>query len=306
MPRCCGGATCSCLIQNGQGIVVAGSGTAQDPYVITADFDFSVLDNTTFNLSLGGTGTVADPYVLAVGYASTAKLGDIPNVNTPAPANGQVLGWDSATNKWTARNPTTAASGSVLHDTSLTGDGSAGTPLAARHNATGFTQTTATGIGLTDDGKRNLVLHYADAATRSADTLTPAINTVSMLDNNPGQQDYWTGSQWVPVTNGIDRDLGPEFMAISGSYDGISPVTLVTRQVTVTTDTLGYFDVLGATDLASAAGVLTCHFQETGVVPFKAMVVDNINAVGGYAYRLDTGEVYASQAISGIVTAYIY
>jgi len=306
MPRCCGGATCSCLIQNGDKIVVTGSGTAQDPYVISGNFDLQVIDTTAFNLSLGGTGTADDPYVLQVTYASTATLGGIPDVNAPAPTNGQVLGWDNTTHKWTPRNPTTAASGSVLHDTSATGDGSSGTPLAVRHDTAGFTQTTAGGIGLTDTGKRNLVLHYANAATRASDTLTPAINTVSMLDSNPGQQDYWTGSQWVPVTNGVERDLGSEFMALSGDYDGISPITLVVRQVTVTTDTNGYFDVLSVTDLASAAGVLSCHFQEAGTVPFKAVLNPNINVVGGTAYRLDDGTPYATQSISGIVTAYLY
>jgi hypothetical protein len=274
--------------------------------MIGVDFALSATDNTTFNLSLGGTGTVSDPYVLTVNYASTAKLDDLPDVNAPTPTNTQVLSWDTATSKWIPRNPTTAASGSVANDTSLNGDGSGGSPLAVNHDPNGYTQTGAGGIGLTDNGKRNMVLHYANAATRASATPTPALNTVSMLDTNPGQQDYWTGSQWVPVTNGVSRDLGTEFMALSGSYDGTSPVTLLVRQVSLATDALGYFDVLGAADLTSAAGVLSCHFQETGPVPYKAMVSPNINVVGGVAYRLDTGDVYPTQAISGIVTAYIY
>lgn len=306
MPRCCSGATCSCLIQNGDKIVVTGSGTSQDPYVIAGNFAFTVLDTSVFNLTLGGDGTTADPYVLTVNFASTAKLDDLPDVNAPAPTNAQVLGWDSATGKWTARAPTTAASGSVTHGTSLTGDGSGGSPLSVVHDPIRFTGTFAAGIGLTDAGKRNMVLHYANAAARSADTLTPAVNTVSMLDSNPGQQDYWTGTQWLPVSNGVERDLGTAFMALSGGYDGVSPVTLVTRQVSATTDALGYFDILSAADLTGAAGVLTCQFQESGSVPFKAVANPNINAVGGTAYRLDTGAVYPSQAISGTVIAYLY
>lgn len=307
-PRCCQGATCSCLIQGSSGVTVTGSGTSQDPYVIAGNAVLDVLDTTVFNLTLGGTGTPDDPYVLRVDYASTATLGDISDVNAPAPTNGQVLGFDTTTNKWTPRAPTTAAAGSVLTDTSLTGDGSSGSHLAALHNPSGYTQTTSTGIGLTDNGKRNMVLHYASATVRAADSLTPAINTISMLDDTPGVQDYWTGSEWVPVTNGVSRSLGGEFMQLSGDWDGVSPITLVTRRVGAITDSTGYFDILSDSDLTTlqAAGVLVCHFQETGAVGFKAVVVSNINAVGAIAYRLDNGLPYASQAIEGTALAYVY
>lgn len=306
MPRCCGGATCGCLIQAADKISLVGSGSAQDPFVISADVDLEVSDNTTFNLSLGGTGTTGSPWVLTLGYASTAKLDDIPDVNAPAPTNGQVMGWDSATSKWTPRAPTTAASGSVVNDTSLNGDGSGGSPLSVAEDPDGYIETTLDGIGLTDEAKLSLNRRFGNDAARGADSLVPVLNAVTMLDSNPGQMDFWNGSAWIPVTNGIRRDMGPEMLALSGSYVDGTPITIITRQVSVTTDATGYFDVVGAADLVSASGVLVCHFQETGTVPFKAMIYPSIDHIGGTAYRLDDGTPYATQVITGVVTAYIY
>jgi len=305
MARCCGGSN-GVLIQAADHITIVGTGSAQDPYVIAGDVDLEVSDNTTFNLTLGGAGTAASPWTLSVGFASTAKLDDLPDVNAPAPTNAQVLGWDSATSKWTARAPTTAASGSVVHDTSLTGDGSGGTPLAVAEDPAGFLDTGASGIKLTDEGKQSLVRRYGNDAARSADPLAPDLNSVTMLDDNPGQMDYWNGVDWFPVTNGVNRDFGTEMLALSGSYVTDSPITIITRLVTTVTGADGSFDVLTSTDLAGAAGVLTCHFQETGAVPYKAMIFGLIDHIGAVAYRLDDGTAYASQSITGVVTAYIY
>lgn len=307
MARCCGGATCGCLIQAaGDHVAVTGSGSSGDPFIISSDMDMEVADNTTFNLSLAGLGTTTSPWTLSVGYATTAKLDDIPDVNAPAPTNGQVLGYDTATSKWTNRAPTTAASGSVQHDTSMNGDGSAGTPLGITEDPAGFLVTGAAGLGLTTLGINQMIRHFGTSVDRGSASPAPVLNSTSMLDSNPGQQDYWTGTQWLPVTNGVKRDIGPEMLALSGPYLANSPITMVVRNITAVTDSTGAFDVLTTTDLAGKAGVLSVQFQESGTVPFKAVVFGNIDHISATAYRIDDGTPYATQAISGTVIAYAY
>ena len=305
MARCCNGGS-STLIEVGDHLSITGTGQAQDPYVIGADIDLEVVDSTTFNLGITGTGTVADPWTLSLAFASTASIDDLPDVDTSAKANGKGLIWNTSTLKWEAQTVPTAAPGAISTDTSLSGDGSVGDPLEVTHDPDRYTSTDADGIGLTDDGITRLVLRFADAATRTALLTSPDLNQVTMLDDHPGQQDYWTGTLWKPVSNGIFRDFGPEFMALSGSYvDGLQ-VTLLTRTITAVTDSDGNFDLLDAADLSTAAGVLTCHFQEAGVVPFKAMMFANVDHVSATAYRVDDGTTLKNQAISGVVTAYIY
>lgn len=306
MPRCCAGSTCACSVQPGTHITIVGTGTAQDPFIIGADIALEVVSNSVFTMSMTGTGTDISPWELQVSYAPTAKLDDIPDVNAPAPTNGHVLGWDSSTSKWTNRAPTTAASGSVLTDTSLTGDGSGGSHLSVNDDPDGFLTTTATGLGISDEGKNSMVLHYASDAVRALSGITPAINSLSVLDDSPGVTWYWTGTQWLPVTNGVSRDFGTDqLMAMSGPYTG-GVTTLVIRQISDVTGADGTFDVLSSVDLADAAGVLSCVFQETGNVPFKALLAPNVDSIQGTAYRLDDGTAYGSQAISGVVVSYIY
>jgi hypothetical protein len=62
----CGGASCGCNVEAGDGILVNGIGTAEDPFVITAEIGnlglaISFQDTTTINFSTTGTGTVSDP-----------------------------------------------------------------------------------------------------------------------------------------------------------------------------------------------------------------------------------------------------
>lgn len=306
MPRCCGGSTCACSIIQGVHVQVLGTGTASDPFVIIGDVGIEGSVGPVFTAALEGTGTIDDPWQIAVAFSSTAKLDDLPDVNAPAPTNGQVLGWDSATSKWTARAATTAASGSVDTDTSLTGDGSAGLPLGVVTDPDGYLETIATGVRVSLNGQNQMVLHYATDAVRAVSTITPQINSLSMLDDAPGVTYYWTGTQWLPVTNGISRDFGSDQMlAMSGPYAG-GVTTQMVRQVSVVTDADGTFDVLSATDLSGAGGVLSCVFQETGPVPFKAMLTANVDSITATAYRLDDGSVYGSQAVEGVAVAFTY
>lgn len=308
MPKCCGGATCACKIDPGLGITISGSGTTQDPFVISSERELEVIDNTVFNLTVTGQGTVAFPWEISIEYAATAKLDDIPDVQAPSPTNGQVLGWDNSLLRWTPRAPTTAASGSVLHDTTLAGDGSVGAPLSVVTPGAGYlTSAGGAGVRLSDAGILQLVRVFADETERDSDPLVPTVNSLTMLENDAGVIRYWDGVSWK-IVPGIVEDLriGGSFLEISGAYDGGSMQTRVVKQLSLNTDPTGQFDVLDPTDLGTASGVIGVALQETGAVPYTAVLFGNVDRVSGFAYSIIDGTPLASAAIAGIVTALIY
>lgn len=304
MPTCCGGGACNCRIEVGDGLTLTGTGTLTDPFVIEAAFPLTVQDNDQFDLDLA---LIAGTYHLEVNYASTAKLDGIPDVNAPGPANGQVLAWNAATQTWVPQNPTTAAAGSVTHDQSLTGDGSAGAPLAAvLYAARGLALHAADGIGLSDAAVNQMVRGFLDGPARDLASPAPDLNTLSMLDTAPGRIDYWNGSQWLPLPDSFDTVIvGGEFMALSGSFLG-SRVTHLMKQFSGTTDPAGVMDILTPADLAGFAGVLRVTFQETGTLSFKAVVFANTDRVSAYVYRIADGVLYPAQAFTGQVDAWLY
>lgn len=305
MARCCGSASCACILEAGQHIQIGGSGSAQDPFVVVGDVDLAVADNTTFNLTLTGAGTVASPWTLFVAFAATASVKDLPDVSDTAPTNGQVLVWNNGLGQYVPGSPTPAASGSVNHDTSLTGDGSPGDPLGVVASTARFIASVASGIGLSDAGINRLVRRFGTSGARAAASPVVELNTLSVLDTEPGRLDYWDGAAWKQVRQfPVDYGAG-EFYAMSGSYAG-GTVTQMVRQVSFVTDGAGNFTALSPTDLASVAGVLSVNYQETGGTPYKAILNPGSSAVVGTAYRLDTGAPYAGQVLSGVVTAWLY
>lgn len=309
MPKCCGGGTCACVLAEGAGVTITGSGSSQDPFLITADAAFNVTDNTVFNLTLVGNGA-SIPWNLTVAFAATAKLDDLPDVNAPSPTNAQVLGWDTSTSKWTPRAPTTAASGSVQHDTSLTGDGSGGLPLTVQSETAKFVVTRSTGIGLSDPGIKSLVRRYATVAARDAETLRD-VNSLAAVDTLPGRLFYWTGTVWTDVAASFGAsNIGSQFLALSGGYDGVSRLTRMLKNLSTTTDGSGVFDVLTASDLTAFAGVVSVAFQPTAAVQptvgWHAVMYPNGTKVSAVAFRADDGTPHASAPITGLVGAWLY
>lgn len=66
----CGGASCGCLIEAGNGITITGIGTAADPYRVVADIGdldsaLSFQNSATVTWSIAGTGTPVDPLVIS-------------------------------------------------------------------------------------------------------------------------------------------------------------------------------------------------------------------------------------------------
>lgn len=63
MARCgCSGGACSCVIVSGDGVVVTGTGSAGDPYVVTA---VPLVFEPGDGITITGTGTLGDPYVIS-------------------------------------------------------------------------------------------------------------------------------------------------------------------------------------------------------------------------------------------------
>lgn len=306
MARCCG-STCACKMEAGTHMVITGTGSAQDPFILSSDVDLTVQDNTTFDMSLSGSGTTVDPWILSVAFAGTAQLDDLPDVSDTAPTNGQVLAWNSSTQLWEPTAPTTAPTGAVNHDTSLDGDGSPGDPLQVQEDPARYLTTTASGLGLTDEAINQLVRSFVDSTARDAALPVPELNTISTLDSAPGQYDYWDGLAWVPIP-----DYNPvvahsdALLELSGAYVAGSPVTQRFRAVSTTTSGTGDFDVLAPADLSGLAGVLTVMFQETGSLAWRAVVFGNTDRVSANAFRLSDGQPYIGQAITGTVTYWTY
>jgi len=307
MPNCCGGASCACKINAGEGIGISGSGSTQDPFVVTSEREFTVADNSVFNLTITGQGTAADPWVMTVQYAATAKLDDIPDVNAPTPPNGYVLTWQTSSSTWIASPPTTAPTGAVSHDNSLQGDGSVGAPLNVKTDTARGIQTTVDGVGLTDSAINQLNRKFSDAVARETALPAPDTNTLSTLVSDPGRVDYFDGTTWRPVKGDYNRlVIGGEFLALSGSYDGEGRLTQIIKQINTNSDGVGMFDLLDPTDLAGFGGVLSIAFQETGEVAFQAMPFANTDRVSSLAYFTSDGSLFAGLPITGTLLAWAY
>lgn len=305
---CCGGSgTCACQIIGTGSITVSGSGLPTDPFVLDSETNFESSANKTFVTIIEGDGSAGDPYSPVVTFADTAQLDDLPDVLAPTPANGHVLSWDAAQAKWVPAPPTTAAAGSVVHDTSLDGDGSAGTPLAVLPSPNRLIGTFPNGIGLTDSGLAATTLKFVDEAVRTSVLPNPMLNQLTMLDTQPGVIEYWTGSAWSVLPNQTVWDVpAGAMLELSGAYTAGIPVTIMVLQISKTTDDQGHFDVLGTTELTGRSGVLTAVFTEQGATPWKAVLNASSNKIVGTAYRITDGSVMVGSPVIGSAQAILY
>lgn len=91
------------VIQAGAGVVVTGSGTPSNPFVITSELGlapvFTASDSSSVQLSIFGSGTDADPYVLSADASGGLNLAGLADVDSPSsPAAGQVPTWVGGSN----------------------------------------------------------------------------------------------------------------------------------------------------------------------------------------------------------------
>lgn len=303
MPRnCCGAGSCACSVQGELPITVTGTGTADDPFVVSADLELTGLVATPFQVAVGP-GADSGSWEIEVTWSPDAAFSDLPQVSTSPPANGEVLTWNDSTGEWEPASGTTAPVGAVSHDTTLTGDGSVGTPLGVAFDPDRFIEA-AVGVGLTNEAINSLVRRFPNSVNRDAADPAPEVNTISALDSDPGRYDRWDGTEWVPLEE-LPLTVGGQFLQLSGAYTGGRVRTLV-KQVSFTTDGAGSAVLLTSSDFDGAAGVLAAHLQETGTVPYKALLATEPGLVTVTAYRLDNGAAFTGQPLTGVVTALFY
>ena len=130
MAGCCGGAS-SVVITGGDDVIVTGSGTINDPYVISGNIEvvLQAKDTTTVTLDLTGTGNPNDPFILSA--IATLKVNDLIDVVDPTPAvlNDTLL-FDGT--NWTYGPAASVPAGSIHTGAGLTGDGTIALPLKVR------------------------------------------------------------------------------------------------------------------------------------------------------------------------------
>lgn len=95
--NCGGGSTLSTSIVAGTGVVVTGSGTVANPYVIGSVVGetptFQVRDSSTVNLTLFGSGTEDDPYTLSGDTSGASRLAALADVQGASPDGGDSPVW---------------------------------------------------------------------------------------------------------------------------------------------------------------------------------------------------------------------
>lgn len=127
---CCGGGS-SVVITGGDNTIVTGSGTVNDPYVISGNLEvvLQAKDTPTVSLDLTGTGNPNDPFVLSA--IATVKVNDLIDVDDPTPAiAGDTLLFDGT--KWTYGPAASVPAGSINTGPGLNGDGTLGNPLVIK------------------------------------------------------------------------------------------------------------------------------------------------------------------------------
>jgi hypothetical protein len=115
----------------GSGVTVTGSGSATNPYVISAAPDLAtrleVVDTDTVDMHAAGSGTDDDPLVLSADV--TMGLDGLTDVTAPDPAPGDSITWNGSA--WVAAPPAVVPPGAVNVGAGLTGTGAIEAPLAA-------------------------------------------------------------------------------------------------------------------------------------------------------------------------------
>lgn len=132
----CGGTSCSCTIEVGPGLIITGSGSLSNPYVVSLagsiEDSLIVEDTPTMDLSLAGGGSPTDPYRLS----GTPKLRvqDLLDVIDPegAPSEGDSIVFVTTgveTPRFEFRPPPPSPPGSVNVGVGILGTGAVGDPI---------------------------------------------------------------------------------------------------------------------------------------------------------------------------------
>lgn len=184
---CCGQDTCSCIITGGAGISVTGAGTTVSPYVVAASGPafssvFQVLSTPSVALRLTGSGTEGDPLQLqAQTSISVESLTDVTVGGGPVAGQSLVYSGTYPSGHWVfAALPPTPA-GAVNVGAGISGDGTVGTPIAAKISGTWGSGGLS---GLGSDSTIGLDT-YIDSAGKIRVTPTTAFLSWSTITGKP-------------------------------------------------------------------------------------------------------------------------
>lgn len=180
------GETCNCIVRAGDGVIITGSGSALNPYIVSLSGDLSELlqveDSQTVNLTLLGSGTAVDPYVLSA--AATVRLTQLADVSDPqgGPNAGDVPTWvTTGTPHWEFQPAPPNPAGAVNVSTGIIGDGTAGAPIRVRLIGTSAGGTTS-GLEVYADSAGNLRTVPPVASAVSWDSITGKPSTFPTND----------------------------------------------------------------------------------------------------------------------------
>jgi hypothetical protein len=132
----CGGSTCSCKVEVGNGLTISGSGSLAHPYVISIagglDDSLNVEDTPTVDLVLTGGGTPVDPYTLRA--IAKVRVQDLVDVLDPegGPSSGDTIVWVTSgvdEPRFEFRPPPANPAGAVNVGDGLEGVGSLADPI---------------------------------------------------------------------------------------------------------------------------------------------------------------------------------
>ena len=176
MARCgCAGSTCTCVIEGSGSVTVSGGGSEANPFVVAGPV-LNITDTPTVNLTKSGLGTVASPWQLSAD--ATVSLDALTDVSTAGATTGQVLGRKSD-GTWGPQAATSAAPAAISHDSSILGDGSAGSPLGVDLDGTASGLTIAAG-GLRVDGSGHGGWTIYTPVLGSSDGIAPVLGNGSL------------------------------------------------------------------------------------------------------------------------------
>jgi hypothetical protein len=294
-------------------LTITGSGTPDDPYIIMGATDsVQGVTNTNFKVNITGSGTVDSPLKIETVWNTNAKLKNIPDVNVTGVTSGQVLAWDATNQKWVNADPVTAPVGAVQHDGSLSGDGSGAHLLSVVSNSTrGMTTDITNGVSIRDTYINQMVRKFTNATTRdAADPAAETLNTLTILNNHPGQIDFWNGSAWRPIGSGVEVVVANEVMLeLSGPYSVGMPLTHLVKRITSDIIDSGNFVILDEDDLDGFSGVLTCMYAAAGSPVVHTNMTPNlpVGLIGGIAYTIGSGvKPPNGYTIHGWIDAWLY
>jgi hypothetical protein len=253
--RCgCSGSTCSCLIVDGAGTSVSGTGTEGNPYVIDVSGSniagtLAVVDTATVDLTLDGSGSSADPYVLSADSAvAMTDLTDVTAGDTPA--TGDVPVWNGTS--WDFAPPPTTPPGAVSVGDGLTGDGSGADPLEVAVSGTWgasplniFGTNTLLGAETYIDVNGQVRTRPYGVDVIASDNARPDQYPGRVYVRSDNQQMWWSdGTRYSPVvaynpvvrnTRNTDDSIAPgqQGNVITATFDAAGP-SLLGRAILIT------------------------------------------------------------------------